>query len=57
VVCAWGNHGAHRSRSLDVISLLRDADVRLHALKVTGIGEPCHPLYLPASLKPVKFGA
>jgi hypothetical protein len=57
VVCAWGNHGAHRSRSLDVIALLRDADVRLHALKVTGIGEPGHPLYLPASLKPAKFGA
>jgi len=52
VVCAWGNHGAHMSRSLSVISLLRDSKIRLNALRLTGIGEPGHPLYLPAYLDP-----
>ena len=55
VVCAWGNHGAHMSRSLSVISLLRDSKIRLNALRLTGIGEPGHPLYLPANLKPTEI--
>ena len=55
VICAWGNHGAHLGRSAGVRKLLKDID--LHALRVTGAGEPSHPLYLPASLEPAKFGA
>jgi len=50
VVCAWGNHGAHRGRSEAIRRLLGGVD--LHALRITGIGEPSHPLYLPASLEP-----
>src|SRR5207245_4694212 len=30
VVCAWGNHGAHRGRSAHVLDLLRDARVEVH---------------------------
>ena len=52
VLCAWGNHGAHRERSVRVLELLRGAGVELHALRFTGAGEPAHPLYLRATLKP-----
>ena len=52
IVCAWGNHGAHRERSSKVTNLLKDAGIQLHALRVTGTGEPAHPLYLPAALMP-----
>ena len=47
VVCAWGNHGVERSSQ--VRELLRGID--LHVLKLTGAGEPGHPLYLKKSLK------
>jgi hypothetical protein len=47
VVCAWGNHGLERSRQ--VRELLKGID--LHVLKITGAGEPGHPLYLKKSLK------
>jgi hypothetical protein len=55
VVCAWGNHGAYLERSTQVISLLREKKVPLHALRLNGNGEPAHPLYLPATLKPRSF--
>ena len=50
IVCAWGNHGAHLGRSQAVLQLLSNID--LHYLKLNGNGEPAHPLYLPAALKP-----
>lgn len=52
VVCAWGNHGAHRERSTGVLALLREAGIELRALRVTGAGEPAHPLYLRKTLDP-----
>ena len=52
VVCAWGNHGLHRSRSRQVLESLRKAGVRLHVLRMNACGEPAHPLYLPARLQP-----
>ncbi|HYY62042.1 MAG TPA: DUF1643 domain-containing protein, partial [Burkholderiales bacterium] len=55
VVCAWGNHGAHRDRSAHVLDMLRAAGIALHALRLTGAGEPTHPLYLPAKLTPEKI--
>lgn len=55
VVCAWGNHGTHLERSTRVISLLRRKKISLRALRLNGNGEPAHPLYLPASLKPRKW--
>jgi hypothetical protein len=38
-----------------VLSALRGAGIDLHALKINGAGEPSHPLYLRASLKPAAF--
>lgn len=55
VVCAWGNHGAHLGRSGKVLTQLKKARVRLHALRINGAGEPAHPLYLPGNLEPVKL--
>ena len=55
VVCAWGNHGAHRGRAVHVLEILSAAGIRLHALRMTGAGEPAHPLYLPAKLTPQKI--
>jgi len=52
VVCAWGNHGAHRGRSAAVLRMLAEARVPLRALRVNRSGEPAHPLYLPGNLKP-----
>ena len=55
VVCAWGNHGAHRERSRKILSLLLDKNFKLHTLRVNANGEPAHPLYLPGKLEPTPW--
>ena len=55
VVAAWSNHATHFNRSDQVRRLLRDAGIKVHALKVNVTGEPAHPLYLSLSLKPKVF--
>ena len=49
VVAAWGNDGSYLNRSEQVKQLLPN----LHCLKINKSGEPAHPLYLAAKLKPV----
>ncbi|HYR35196.1 MAG TPA: DUF1643 domain-containing protein, partial [Burkholderiales bacterium] len=53
VVCAWGNHGAHRGRSDSVRDLLAKAGIAPRVLRMNGGGEPAHPLYLPGDLRPI----
>lgn len=51
-VAAWGNHGRLGARGASVLAMLRDAGIRPHALAVSKIGEPVHPLYQPYSAEP-----
>ncbi len=52
VVGAWGNDGSFIKRSKQIVELIP----QLHCLKVNKSGEPAHPLYLSAKLKPVVMG-
>lgn len=54
-VCAWGTRGRFRDRDLAVLRLLKDTNVVTYAIRVTDGGDPSHPLYLPAALKPVPY--
>lgn len=54
-VAAWGNHGALAERDRTVKRRCGAAGAGLHALKVTGSGQPGHPLYLAAKLDPVPW--
>jgi len=55
VVVAWGNHARLNSRSRDVASLLLRQGISVTALAVNAGGEPKHPLYLSAALRPEPF--
>ena len=51
IVAAWGNDGGFRGRSQKV----RDMLPAMHCLKVNGSGEPAHPLYQPATRRPIPY--
>jgi hypothetical protein len=51
VIAAWGNDGALNGRSQQIRQLIP----KLHCLGLTGAGEPKHPLYLAADLKPIQL--
>lgn len=55
-ICAWGAHPFARARSQRVKDLLVSARVKLRCLHKTKSGEPAHPLYLPAALRPIPLG-
>ena len=57
VVCAWGNHGAHKDRSRQILKILSRNKIRLHTLRINANGEPAHPLYLPGKLEPISWAA
>lgn len=52
IVCAWGNGGTYRGRGKQVLARLFANRHRPHCLKLTGAGQPYHPLYLKRDLKP-----
>ena len=55
VVAAWGNHGLYKNRADNLRRRIRATDNCLHYLKLTGKGQPSHPLYLNASLQPMEW--
>ena len=52
VLCAWGTHGEHLHRGLDVEALLRSAGYDLFHLGLSKAGHPKHPLYIAYSEAP-----
>ncbi|MBW0001533.1 MAG: DUF1643 domain-containing protein [Verrucomicrobia bacterium] len=53
VVCCWGAGGQYRDRDRAVIELLRG--IPLHALALSKMGHPRHPLYLKGTCWPMPF--
>lgn len=51
VIAAWGNHGQYLNRADQVSNSIPT----LHCLNVNNSGEPAHPLYLSADLKPAPY--
>src|SRR5437868_6288613 len=48
VLAAWGNDGLFKNQSTKIRSAIKG----MFCLKLTSLGEPHHPLYLPRNLKP-----
>jgi hypothetical protein len=53
VVCCWGAGGAYSGRDRQVLELLQG--IPLHALALTKMGHPRHPLYLKGTCQPIPF--
>lgn len=54
IVLAWGNWGNWQGRDRAVLEFF--PATRLWCLGLTRLGQPKHPLYLPASVVPLPFG-
>lgn len=52
VVCGWGAHGALQDRGSHVLRLLHDRNTEPHCLRMTGAGQPGHPLYIGYDVEP-----
>lgn len=52
IVAAWGNDGTWLNRGVRVRQMLAR---RLFCLRLNAAGQPAHPLYLPAGLKPITW--
>jgi hypothetical protein len=53
IIAAWGIHGEYKGRDRQVYDLMKDH--KLHHLGLTKEGHPCHPLYLPRTVAPLRF--
>ena len=53
VIAAWGAHGEHLGRGVEVAQMLQSAHVPLHHLGLSKHGHPRHPLYIAYSKEPV----
>lgn len=56
IVCAWGAHGKFRNRGDAVLRRIKAEGKIAHCLRLTKTGQPEHPLYLPAILRPIPIG-
>ncbi len=52
VLAAWGTHGRHVGRAVEVVNLLRRADVQPYCLGQNADGSPKHPLYVGYDVEP-----
>ncbi|MEO6715947.1 MAG: DUF1643 domain-containing protein [Novosphingobium sp.] len=55
-ILAWGNHASHMGRDAHVLTRL-PPDLPVAALGFTQQGQPRHPLYLAASIRPRRWKA
>jgi hypothetical protein len=55
VIACWGVDGQFCNRHQKVTALLKDAGIKLHALKLTKDRHPAHPLYLPKTCRPFRI--
>lgn len=55
LVLAWGNHGKLHGRAETVLNRLRAKGIPLYCLKISKEGQPEHPLYKKATLRPIPF--
>jgi len=55
VICAWGAHGSFMDQGATVRSWIETAGAAPRHLGLTKEGHPRHPLYLPATLKPIRW--
>ena len=53
VIAAWGTHGAHRDRGVQVEAMLRQTPNALYSLGLTKDGHPKHPLYIAYTQQPI----
>ncbi len=52
-ICGWGNHGDLHGRGAHVLGMLRHAGIEPYCLRMTGAGQPGHPLYIGYDVTPV----
>ena len=52
IIGAWGTHGAHLGRGVQVKQILRSSDKPVFHLGISKGGHPKHPLYIAYSQKP-----
>ena len=55
IVAAWGTHGVHMNRGLQVAVLLKATQRPLFHLGLSKQGHPKHPLYLPYTQQPERW--
>lgn len=51
IIAAWGNHGCHIERDIQVQKLIPN----MKCLKVNTSGQPVHPLYQKSDIQPIPF--